>query len=277
MGANVAIPLGAPGNTVTATIPQIAGGRIWFSIGAPLTFLLNPGPGLVEPSVFNPSDPNSNVNFGFCEFTFNSSQVFVNISCVDFVGPPVALTLVDTSGTTQHVSGLPANGLQTIAKGLTAQTAKDGQRWSSLIVNNSSGKLLRILSPNSGIILNPTWFSGYWTAYVNQVYAKYTSTKLTVDTQASYGKVTGQVGSKGNLNFGSGGLFAKPSSADIFGCSTGPFATGSNGETNAIIPRLAAAFNRSTLLLSTETPDGTARSQYYQNAVTNVSPPLKCK
>ncbi|KAK4958134.1 hypothetical protein LTR10_004559 [Elasticomyces elasticus] len=269
LGVNVSIPLGAPGNSVTATIPQLAGGRIWFSIGAPLIFTVNPGPGLVEPSIFNPGDPNHNTNFGFAEFTFNSAQVFVNISYVDFVGPPVSLTLLDTAGTTQHVSGMPANGIQTIANGLTAQTQKDGRRWSSLIVNDNAGKLLRILSPNSGILLNPTWFQTYYTDYVNQVYSQYSTRPLTVNTQASFGNVNGQVGSLGNLNFGPGGLFAKPTSADIFSCSTGPFATGQNGETNTIIPRLAAAFNRSTLLLTNTVPNGEKLAQYYTNPITN--------
>ncbi|TKA79423.1 hypothetical protein B0A55_03514 [Friedmanniomyces simplex] len=273
LGANVSIPLGAPGNTITATIPQLAGGRIWFSIGAPLVFAVNPGPGLVEPSIFNPQDPNINTSFGFAEFTFNSAQLFVNISYVDFVGPPIALTLTDTSNTTQHVSGMPANGMQAVASGLVAQTQKDGRRWSSLIVNTStasnSGQLLRILSPNSGILLNPTWFQPYWTDYVNQVYARYTTSPLTVNTQASFGNVTGEVGSQGNLNFGAGGLFPKPTAADIFGCSTGPFATGQNAETNTIIPRLAAAFNRSTLLATNNIPDGEQVSQYYTNATTN--------
>lgn len=82
LGEDCAIALGAPGNTVTITIPQIAGGRIWISEG-PLTFLLNPGPGLVEPSVLNPSDPNANVNFGFCEFTLDPAQLYANISYVD--------------------------------------------------------------------------------------------------------------------------------------------------------------------------------------------------
>jgi len=181
----------------------------------------------------------------------------------------VALTLTDTSNATQHVSGLPASGPQTIANGLRAQTAVDGRRWSSLIVNDKSGNLLRILSPNSGILLNPTWFQTYWTDYVNQVYSHYTSQKLTVNTQASYGNVTGQVGSLGNLNFGAGGLFPKPTAADIFSCNSGPFATGSNAETNVIIPRVSAAFNRSTLLLSNTTPNGTNRTQYYTNPTTN--------
>lgn len=65
--------------------------------------------------------------------------------------------------------------------------------------------------------------------------------------------------------------FQKPTARDIFGCSTGPFQTGGNQQTNAIIPRLAAAFNRSTLLLASEHPNKVGPAQYYQNAVTNVS------
>ena len=271
LSQNVSIALGAPGNTITATIPKLAGARIWFSIGAPLVFKVNPGPGLVEPSVFNNSDPNINTNFGFAEFTYNDAEVFANISYVDFVGPPISLSLTDTTGTTQHISGLPANGLNTICSALQAQTAKDGQPWSSLIVKNSSGQNLRVLSPNSGLLLNSSWFSSYWTAYVNQVFAQYNTTPLTVDTQASYGNVNGQTNGTASLNYGAGGSFGMPSAGDIFGCSSGPFATGSNAETNAIIPRLAAAFNRSTLLLSNNTPDGTGPTQYYTNAVTNVS------
>ena len=188
-------------------------------------------------------------------------------------GPPIALTLTDTTGASQHISGMPANGMQTVATGLVHQTAKDGRRWSSLIVNNSAGQLLRILSPNSGILLNPSWFQPYWTDYVDQVWSRYSSQPLTVNTQASYGNVQGKVNAQGLLDFGAGGSFAKPTAADIFSCSTGPFATDQNGETNTIIPRLAAAFNRSTLLLSSATPDGTTPSQYYTNPTTNVSGP----
>lgn len=169
------------------------------------------------------------------------------------MGLPIALTLEDTSGQTQHVSGIPANGLQTIANGLRQQTARDGQRWSSLIVNRSNGQLLRILSPNSGMLLNPSWFANYWTNYVNQVYGKYTNQNLTVDTQGQWGDVEGRSNGSG-INFGSGGNFGKPSSGDIFSCSSGPFATGGNPETNTIIPRLAAGFNRSTMLLTDNQP-----------------------
>lgn len=48
LAQDVAIPLGAPGTSKNITIPRIAGGRVWYSIGAKLTFALNPGPGVVE-------------------------------------------------------------------------------------------------------------------------------------------------------------------------------------------------------------------------------------
>ena len=54
--------------------------------------MLNPGPGLVEPAVANPSDPNAAIQWDFCEFTWNAAQLFVNISYVDFVSLPVGLT-----------------------------------------------------------------------------------------------------------------------------------------------------------------------------------------
>lgn len=103
------------------------------------------------------------------------------------------------------------------------------------------------------------------------MWSRYSSQPLTINTQASYRDVAGQV--KDNaLSYENGSItFQKPTARDIFGCSTGPFATGSNGETNAIIPRLAAAFNRSTLLLSSQQPNGVTPGQYYQNSVTNVS------
>ena len=103
------------------------------------------------------------------------------------------------------------------------------------------------------MLLNPSWFQNYWTNYVNNVYAKYTNQILTVDTQAGWGNAQGRADG-GGLNFGAGGNFPRPNSRDIFSCSSGPFATGGNAETNAIIPRLAAAFNRSTLLLTDDQP-----------------------
>jgi hypothetical protein len=202
-------------------------------------------------------------------------------SYVDFVSNlPIALTLTDTNNNTQKIAGMRTNGLATVAQGLRDQTARDGQAWSSLIVQDNNGQDLRILSPNSGITINNGYFQNYFNDYVNQgrevhkciedekrmlivttVYAQYTTQPLTVNTQAAFGNVNGQVNGNGVLDYGAGGTFPKPTAADIFSSNSGPFATGPNVETNAIIPRLAAAFNRSTLLLSNQTPNGTNASQ----------------
>jgi hypothetical protein len=269
LAANCAIPLNASGGApTTITVPHLAGARLWFSIGTPLTFRLNPGPALVEPSVTNPSDPNINVAWDFCEFTYNDAQLFVNISMVDFASIPIGLELTDTSGGTQTVGGLPSGGLDTICAGLTAQQAADGNPWSDLIVT-SGGQNLRALSPQNGIVLNSSFLSGYYDGYVSQVWQLYSSATLTIDTQAAAGNVTGQV-SGGVLTFPGGGSFARPTTADIFSCSTGPFSTaGANAEALAIIPRLAAAFNRSTLLIDSNQPDGENPANYYTNAITN--------
>lgn len=266
LGADCAIPLGGPGSTTTITIPQIAGGRIWFSIGGKITFLLNPGPGLVEPSVSNQSDPNIDLRWDFCEFTYNASQLYANITYVDFVSIPIAMSLKNASGAVQSVSGMPTGGLDTVCSGLKAQHASDGAGWDQLVVT-SGGANLRALSPNNGIVINNSLFSGYFQPYVDQVWSQYTNESLTVDTQASWGSVTGKV-SGGQLTFSGVAGFAQPSAADIFSCSTGPFANAS-GERGALIARISAAFNRTTLLSDTNQPDGENPSNFYKTSITN--------
>ena len=271
LAANCAIALGRPGSTITVTVPRIAGGRIYFSVNEKLTFLLNPGPSggksaaLVEPSPLNPSDPNINIEWDFCEFTFNEFQLFANITYVDFVAIPIALTLVNTAGATQHIRGTAADGLNRVCSALKNQSSVDNNPgWSSLVVSKPGGGNLRALSPNHAP--NRSAFQDYYKSYVDAVYSKYATTPLVIDTQASYGKVSGTV-KNGVLDFGSGGQFAKPSAADIFSCSTGPFSD-TAGERAAFVPRIAAAFNRSTLLVEAIAPSS-KQSEYYHTSPTN--------
>jgi hypothetical protein len=266
--ANCAIPLGAPGSTVTVTVPHLAGARLWFSRDNTLTFYLNPGPALVEPSVSNQSDANYNIFWDFCEFTFNSAQLYVNISYVDFVSLPISLTLTNASGASQHVAGIPSNGLDTVCSALNTQNAQDNAGWNQLIVTQN-GAHLRALSPNTGMIMNNSLFSGYYQPYVDQVWSKYTGANLTVNTQTSSGDVNATV-SNNTLTFANNAAtYTQPSAADIFSCSSGPFAPTGNQEKDAITARLAAAFNRSTLLINSVQPNNENPSTYYQNAVTN--------
>jgi hypothetical protein len=267
LAVDCAISLGAPGATTNVVIPKIAGGRIWFSIGARLTFKINPGPAIVEPSVTNSSDPNFNISWTFAEFTYNDAQLFANISYVDFINIPVGLSLTSTSGSTQSVPGMAANGFQTVLNELRAQAQRDGRPWDQLIYSYN-GTPLRALSPNNLLVGNGNAWGNYWDDYVNQVWSRFSGTDITINTQAAAGNLTGRVANN-QLTLGEAGAFNKPSAADIFSCSTGPFATGSNAARNAVIPRLAAAFNRSTLLDATQFPNGSNPASYYKNAITN--------
>lgn len=267
--ADVAIPLGAPGNTVNVTIPKIAGGRIWFAIDGRLTFFVNPGPNIVNPSVTNSSDPNINVNWTFAEFTFNDAQLFANISYVDFVSIPVAMSIATQSGATLSVPGMRPDGFQTIINEMRAQAKRDGKPWDQLIYAPNN-RPLRVLNPNNLLATNGNAWSNYWDGYVQAVWAKFRNEDMIINTQAAAGNVSGRV--VGNeLQLGPAGSFGPPSSADVFSCSTGPFATGSNEARNAVIPRLAAAFNRSQLLNTpgNQFPNGGKPSMYYQDQTTN--------
>jgi hypothetical protein len=282
LGADCAIRLGGAGSTTNVTVPHMAGARIYFSVGSPLTFLLNPGPALVEPSVTNPSDPNIDLDWGqlnvhmlqlydhwhglgFCEFTFNTDQLYANISYVDFVSSiPIALNLTTRNSGTLNVGGLAPDGLNRVCSGLQAQHAADGRAWDQL-VKTKDGRNLRALSPNLGQVGNGDLFAGYFEPYVDEVWARYQSSPISIDTQAGFGTVESNV-TDGVLNF-QGSTFSKPSTSDIFTCSTGPFATGQDARANAIIPRLAAAFNRSTLLKTNVSP--APQELYYQEAITN--------
>jgi hypothetical protein len=162
LSENCSIPLGPQGTIATVTIPQLAGGRIWFSIEKELTFLVNPGPAIVEPSVTNPSDPNIHIDWAFCEFTFANSQLYANISYVDFVSLPVSLTMTPENGEVQSVLGLKSDGLASICAGLQAQNLVDSGDWHKLIFE-SEGKKLRVQSPNNAAVMNGgNMFQGYY-------------------------------------------------------------------------------------------------------------------
>lgn len=249
-----AIPLGPPGNTVSVHIPQMAGGRIWFSCGSKLTFLLNPGPALVEPSVLNPTDPNAQANFCFAEFTLNNDQLFANISYVDFVSRlPTSLTLETAGGAVQHVSGMAADGIDSVCNGLRAQAQKDGMPWDKLIVQPPGQDVLRVLNPSHGDAVG-AGFAGYYEPYVDEVWRTYRGARqMRIDTQAAAGVVSGSINDQDQLMFG-GEAFQKPTTFDILGCNSGPFTTGPSPYRNSIIPRLASAFQRSTLMGTDDHP-----------------------
>lgn len=270
LAVDCAIPLnaiGAAGKQIV--IPHVDSGRIFFSYDQKMHFFMNSNGGFVMPSQTNTSDPNIDIQWTFCEFSLNNVEIYGNISYVDMLSIPVAFKLEVGDGTdTQYVEGLPDNTMETVASQLLAQKTIDGTDWDKCLYYNTSSELVRIVSPNSATQIYPTAFAGYLEPYIDAVWAKYAAEPLTVNTgRGDWGVDVGQI-SGGILDFGGGMTFAKPDTASIWSCSIPPWTTG-NDEQGNLTARITAAFNRTTLLLNSNQPDGENPDTYYQHATTN--------
>ncbi|MER7347253.1 glycoside hydrolase family 64 protein [Streptomyces aurantiacus] len=269
-----AIPLGAAGSAPKVlTLPQMYGARVYFVRDDKLDFFLNPGPSLVEPAFATKEDPNYGRTWSFCEFTFNSTQLYANISYVDLVTAlPIGLTL---EGDAKHtVAPLPEGAVDKIAADLVAQAGKDGQPWDKLVIRGDGG-VLRVISPQN--LMAPHFgdpgkmpFRDYFNSYIDQVWEKYRGADLRIDLQGGRGVRAGRV-SGDTLTFEGGHTFAKPTSKDIFTCNHGPFANnpGDPDDKKGLLARLAAGFNRSIMLTHPSQPNGTTAGDYYRGGVTN--------
>lgn len=270
-----AIPLKGPGaSPVVLTLPQMFGARVYFVRDDKLDFFLNPGPSLVEPAFATQADPNYGRTWSFCEFTFNPQQLFANISYVDLVTAlPIGLTLEGDE--THTVAPLPDGALKKMADDLTAQAARDGQPWDKLIIRGADGEVLRVISPQT--VMAPYFdrpaempFRDVFDDYIDKVWEKYRSTDLKVDLQGGRGVLTGRVNGD-VLSFTGGHSFARPASKDVFTCNHGPFANnpGDPDDKKALLARIAAAFNRTTLLTHPDQPNGATTADYYLDPATN--------
>lgn len=251
---DISIPLGGRGSTSSVTLPNyLSSGRIWIAAGDLQFFVVDAGgsTGLVEPSAVNPSDPSAGINWGFVELTNNDAGIYADISYVDFLGMPLGISLQSTDGT-QTAKGVSAGAVSSVCSALQAQQAADGAPWGELCVTDSSGDLIRVIAPIDYLSLDSSAFSSYWTSYVSQVWDYYTTNTLSIDTQAAAGVVACTVISGTLTCDGDNRGYAQPNANDIFGCNSGPFAieAGDNDVHRAVVPRLCAAFDRSTLLLS---------------------------
>ena len=255
---NIAIPIGGQGSKLNINLPDyISAARIWFAAGELNFYVVNGAdgkPSLVEPSSANPNDPSAGVNWGFVELTWTpNGGLYANISYVDFVGLILGMSMVAGDGTTQSAQGLQADAVASICRDLAAQASSDGQPWDQLCLADSSGTPLRVIAPNDYISTNPNAWNDYYTEHINAVWTQYASQPLTIDTQAAAGKVACTVSSSNGLLTceGDNRGYAQPTVADIWGCNSGPFAieAGDNAVHQAVVPRLCAAFIRTTLLL----------------------------
>lgn len=95
----IAIPMPAQGETFDITIPTgFTSGRIYFAQGE-LTFSVvanaDGTDGVVQPDPSNAEDPSADLNWAFVEMTLDpeTSEIWANLSFVDFVGLIMSMTL----------------------------------------------------------------------------------------------------------------------------------------------------------------------------------------
>lgn len=268
---NIAISLAGKDQSVSVPISEaITSGRIWYAESDLFFFIHQDGgrDALVQPDFMNPRDKSSAVDWGFMEFTYTADGiVYTNLSFVDFAGMTASLALATSDGRPDQTSdGMSRNGVEGFYFAVSTQPD-----WPKLVQVRPSNEneALRVVSPNKYLSVDPQggFFHTFWDQYVNDVWGHYSSAALTIDTQSGAGKVACRVNGDVMSCDGSDRTYNKPSSADIWGCNSGPFVAqnGGNDVHQRIVPRLCAAFFRNTLLISGgDVQPGPAAKDYYQ-------------
>ena len=245
--ANCGIPLGAKGSSVTITMPiPMLTGRIYISDGELNLGVLQSDNGisLQNPAFQNPYDPNFNTSFGFVEANQAGKCIYVNPTYVDFVGLPMGMEMV-TDEKTLEISGLPGNGVQEICRQLAGEQQKDGFPWGELCLDDGNGSPIRVLSPQH----NPEGFKDYFDGYIDQVWQYIAGNGVKFDTQDGAQLVSCHIQGEAMYCDRTSIPFPKPTSADVWGCNSGPFAQTKDECWNKIGARFCAAFHRATFLL----------------------------
>jgi len=245
--ANCGIRLGAKGSSVTITMPiPMLTGRIYISDGElDLSVLQGDyGISLQNPSFQNPYDPNFNTSYGFVEANQAGKSIYVNPTYVDFVGLPMGMELV-TEKKTLGISGLPGNGVGEVCRQLAAEQEEDGYPWGELCLKDDNEAPIRVLSPQH----NPDGFKTYFDDYINQVWQYIANSGIKFDTQDGQSIVSCRVQGDAMTCDRDSLPFPKPTTADVWGCNSGPFAQTGDACHKEIGARFCAAFHRATFLL----------------------------
>ncbi|KAI1341782.1 hypothetical protein F5Y15DRAFT_430964 [Xylariaceae sp. FL0016] len=245
---------------------------------------------ITDPDPENASNLASNRTWGFIEYNYDipspannytSDGITINPSFVDWVSLPVGfrLTYIGSDGieTKWEVGGPLPGALKSICDALE----EAGGFWPNLCPKREDGQWARVTSPNKYQSLhgNVDGINDYYDDYVNQVWEKYSMQTLIVDSQDNGHHKNFTDGTLYSCNVRDELLwcrasnnmtqpvynFAKPTSGDIWGCNSGPFANiaSTDDGQKEIYPRICAAFTRSTLLRDGIQPRDFDTSQYY--------------
>ena len=260
------VSIDGPGNGASTTLqlPRGVSGRVYFSLGAKLNFLLTPD-GLVQPAAWSSGDSNRDVLFDWSEFTYNDGGLWLNSTQVDMFAIPSAVSVTGSAGS--HSSGtLVPNGRNKVIEGMKAAG------WGDAVQTRNDGTVLRVLSPGKATqvgALSPA----YLDSYIDSAWNAYAGKTLTVvpDANQPDTKYLGHTaGSTMNFTDSAGqqvASFTKPSSTDVWECS-GNLNAPNDQVAGPIARTLCAALNRGTLG-TVDVQPSTDAAQFFKNKPTN--------
>jgi hypothetical protein len=260
------VSIGGPGNggTTTVKLPRGISGRLYFSIGQKLKFFLTPD-GLVQPAPWAGGDANRDILFDWSEFTYNDGGIWLNSSQVDMFAIPHTVATTGVNG--NHSTGtLVANGRDNVINGIKAAGLGGS------VYTRSDGTVLRVLAPGKAADAGAI-SSAYLDSYISSAWNAYASKTLTVvpfsdqPNTKFFGHTSGTTMVFTNASGAQVASFAKPSSANVWGCD-GNLAAPNDNVVGPIARTLCAALNRGTLG-TVDTQPSTNPAQFYQNNPTN--------
>lgn len=256
-----------------AYFPELASGRIYFSLGYPLEIGVDLFSNkILDPDALSSNDPNYYKLFDKIEFTYLNSGVFMNPTAVDFFALPLQLVLHTNSGV--QFSGFWQKRAAIFAKIRSIFAAEDktpGKIWSNLIVpfkdpfTQKHLEDLRIASTSKGMgtvppLFDPSylnnntygfdWISNVWSGYYRSHVLQIDATELSPPNNKVF---IGQVNGANQFVFaGSNGgpivTINLPSSSYPFFAAAGDTFNAQNNTPQAIIIRdLTAAFDSGIL------------------------------
>jgi len=243
-------------------LPNInAGGRMWFSYYQPMNMPIVPGPGVVQPNIANPSDPNINTVFDWMEFAEGSDWIYCNTTQVNMFGIPYTMGLYNVGGGLNGASGIPDCYSDIVAKYEAYMNSIPG----ASIFNSLVGSV-RILAPADGTFAAGAANGTYFDNYISQLWTEYQSTPLVISTGGNtyYGTTTGP-GSQMTFT-GPGGPYyvGYPNTQEAL-AADGVFASGNPTEL-ALEVVMSAGINRHVLDNAANLNNPTA---FYQTAPSN--------
>ena len=174
---------------VSLQVPQLVGGRIYVSIGAPLT--LDAGNGVPgSPAGWVSSDPNYGTAFDWIEYTWTpgsgSGALGGNTTQVDMFGLALTMGVSGNEGTL--TSGFDTAPGTSARSTILSQMNNAGSPWNALLVRDANGTPLRAISPYHGIE-NGVFPGNEYQGYLDQAFSAFPNGGLT--TTSDGGTFTG--------------------------------------------------------------------------------------